>query len=289
MKVKTSYTVLFTLMTTMMSVFVFAPITFGQGSLTPPGAPAPTMKTLDQLEPRTPVDAAHTPGNFLAQYIISQPGSYYLTTNIVGVNGKRAIQINTNCVTLDLKGFCLSSGSGNGSDAIYFPSIATNIIIRDGIITSWPIGAGINYSLCQGGVFENLTLSANGSGISCGDGSEIRNCTINGNAQNGIFVNGSGCFIHDNNCMGNNAVNNSGAAAIYVFGTQNRIENNHVTSSGTAGYGIYLSVSNNLVIRNSVINGGVNNYRLPAGSYAGPLITTYGTITNNNPWANFSF
>jgi hypothetical protein len=25
---------------------------FGQGSLTPPGAPAPTMKTLQQIEPR---------------------------------------------------------------------------------------------------------------------------------------------------------------------------------------------------------------------------------------------
>jgi hypothetical protein len=30
---------------------------FAQGSLTPPGAPAPTMKTLAQIEPRTPVDA----------------------------------------------------------------------------------------------------------------------------------------------------------------------------------------------------------------------------------------
>lgn len=29
-------------------------IAFGQGALTPPGAPATTMKTLDQVEPRTP-------------------------------------------------------------------------------------------------------------------------------------------------------------------------------------------------------------------------------------------
>ena len=28
---------------------------FAQGSLTPPGAPAPTMKTLAQIEPRTPI------------------------------------------------------------------------------------------------------------------------------------------------------------------------------------------------------------------------------------------
>ena len=31
---------------------------FPQGSLTPPGAPAPTMKTLDQVEALTPVDSA---------------------------------------------------------------------------------------------------------------------------------------------------------------------------------------------------------------------------------------
>jgi hypothetical protein len=28
-----------------------------QGSLTPPGAPAPTMKTLTQIEPRTPISS----------------------------------------------------------------------------------------------------------------------------------------------------------------------------------------------------------------------------------------
>jgi hypothetical protein len=58
-------------------------IALAQGNLQPPGAPAPAMKTLHQVEPRTPVDAVHTPGNFLAQFIITQPGSYYLTTNIL--------------------------------------------------------------------------------------------------------------------------------------------------------------------------------------------------------------
>ena len=46
-----------------------------QGPLTPPGAPAATMKTLGLLEPRTAISNA--------SYTISQPGSYYLTTNLV--------------------------------------------------------------------------------------------------------------------------------------------------------------------------------------------------------------
>ncbi len=47
-----------------------------QGPLTPPGAPAPTMKTLDQVEVRTPI--TNLP------YTITQPGSYYLIANLTG-------------------------------------------------------------------------------------------------------------------------------------------------------------------------------------------------------------
>ena len=41
-----------------------------QGSLTPPGAPAATMRSLDQIEPRLPISSL--------PFSISQPGSYYL-------------------------------------------------------------------------------------------------------------------------------------------------------------------------------------------------------------------
>src|ERR1017187_3770343 len=81
-----------------------------QGSLTPPGAPAPMMKTLDQIEARTPIDAAHTPGDGGNQFIISAPGSYYLTGNVTGVSGKNCISINADNVTVDLNGFALVGG-----------------------------------------------------------------------------------------------------------------------------------------------------------------------------------
>ena len=48
---------------------------FAQGSLTPPGSPAPTMKTLAQIEPRTSISSV--------PFTISVPGSYYLTANLV--------------------------------------------------------------------------------------------------------------------------------------------------------------------------------------------------------------
>src|SRR6267142_7145346 len=83
------------------AVFVIAALAtlFAQGALTPPGAPAPTMKTLAQIEPRTPISAP---------LVITQPGSYYLTTNLSVTSGD-AIIINTNQVTLDLNGFTISS------------------------------------------------------------------------------------------------------------------------------------------------------------------------------------
>src|ERR1700733_5595894 len=72
---------------------------FAQGSLTPPGAPAPTMLTLSQVEPRTPISTA--------PYFITLPGSYYLTTNLMISSGNNAIVIETNNVTIDLNGFTI--------------------------------------------------------------------------------------------------------------------------------------------------------------------------------------
>src|SRR4051794_19207170 len=73
---------------------------FGQGSLTPPpGLPAPIMKSLDQIEARTIVNATNTPGDATNTFIISTPGSYYLTGNIMGASGKHGISILANNVT----------------------------------------------------------------------------------------------------------------------------------------------------------------------------------------------
>jgi hypothetical protein len=58
------------------------------------------MKSLDQIQPRTPI--------FSAPFIITNSGSYYLTTNLTVSSGD-AIDINVSGVTLDLNGFTISS------------------------------------------------------------------------------------------------------------------------------------------------------------------------------------
>ena len=87
--------------TLLAACFIFHPASFlvAQGPLTPPGAPAPTMKALSQVEPRT--DVQQLAGDGSNSFIISQPGAYYLTANITGASGKNGISIRADNVTID--------------------------------------------------------------------------------------------------------------------------------------------------------------------------------------------
>lgn len=110
-----------------------------QGSLTPPGAPAPSMKSLDQIEPRTPLQAG-SPGVSLDMnggLIIENSGSYYLTGPLE-VSSGNAVTIYAPNVTLDLNGFTLSSTADDAvvrGTAIYAPNSADHLIIRNGHIS----------------------------------------------------------------------------------------------------------------------------------------------------------
>jgi hypothetical protein len=274
------------------SLFAGVHFACAQGNLTPPGAPAATMKSLSQIdshlsqvEPRTPISSL--------PFDIINPGSYYLTTNLTGPSGYTGIVVDTNNVTIDLNGFYLLGATGT-FHAISIPSTNTaNITVRNGTIGGWSGGYAIS-SFGRNMTVEHLTVFGCYSGATVGAGSVVRDCLFYGNNQNGLNVNGPGCMILNNDFYGNNAANVAGNASIAVQDSNNRIEGNHVTATGAAGRGISInagSVTNNLVIRNSVIGGGANNYSFNTLQIVGPLVTTTvsGVITNSNPWANFSY
>ena len=104
-----------------------------QGPLTPPGAPTPTMKTLDQIEARRPVQSLAA----TAPYNITQPGSYYLTGNITVATGD-AIVITSDDVSLDLNGFTIRSTFTGGSTgaAVKVDGFRWRLTVRNGSIVS---------------------------------------------------------------------------------------------------------------------------------------------------------
>ena len=149
---------------------------FAQGPLTPPGAPAPTMKTLEQIEPRTLI--TNLP------YSITQAGSYYLTTNLtcsactnISAPG---IKIQTSGVTLDLMGFELVGPGAGLADGISVFASVTNICVHTGSVRNWG-NNGLNSS-ALGGQYQHLRLGGNGSeGIRTGPGSVVSDCIAIGN------------------------------------------------------------------------------------------------------------
>src|SRR5262245_50594054 len=88
--------------------------TLRAGDLNPPVGPiTSTMKTLTEVEPRTPISLTTTPGDGDSLYKITQPGSYYLTGNVQGVAGKMGIEVVSSHVKIDLGGFQLLGVPGS--------------------------------------------------------------------------------------------------------------------------------------------------------------------------------
>ena len=242
-----------------LSVMISVCLTWGagnvlaQGSLTPPGAPGVTMKTLEQVEPRIPI-----PGGTVSTTINSS-GSYYLTGNLY-----RTLTISANNVTLNLMGYTIDPASG---DAIDIPKTfinPKNLVIRNGILTGAATGLDARYLLSSNSRFENLTVSnCSYCGLYIGSDCVVENCLIKNCNSYGIQSSSVG-RLDVRNCR---IIDTTGDGVVAAGGSKiigNTIEN-------SSGDGLRLTGSGTYVAGN-IIKGNVDNYDLSSSNQINILL-----------------
>ncbi len=187
----------------LLSSFILHPACLlAQGNLTPPGAPAATMRTLDQIYGRT--DARIPIANSTSAVTISQPGSYYLTTNLT-VSVGAGIIIATNGVTLDLNGYTIRSTAASADNvAILLNGGLRNITIGNGFIESGVtnnagtysgsgFGRGIDYlNPAPANVLVSRVSVAgclsHGIYLGLGDSTVVEGCTVRTAGGIGVYA-----------------------------------------------------------------------------------------------------
>jgi hypothetical protein len=167
--------------------FFDVPPSSAQGPLTPPGAPAPTMKTLDQIASSgIAINATNTPGNATSVFVISAPGSYYLTDNVTIFTGKNGILINSNEVTIDLNGYGVFGILAGLSGITDGGTPLRGVTIRNGTVEAWTI-AGVDLSHSLDSVVSGLIVNfCTGIGLTLGDASVVRDCMVRDSTSDNI-------------------------------------------------------------------------------------------------------
>ncbi|MHC4087242.1 MAG: right-handed parallel beta-helix repeat-containing protein [Planctomycetota bacterium] len=190
---KTGKTKVVVSMLALAGLVVFSLIGYA-GNLEPSGPPGPTMKTLQEVEPRTPIDSL--------PFTIDFSGSYYVTGDLLGSPVDDGITINADNVTLDLRGFTLTGVlEVQPNDGIVVNGVHENITIHNGVLRNWV--TAIDASAATNSQIRNLRAEANGGdGIKIGGGGSVVQCSAQGNTGQGIDT-GDGCTITGCTARGN--------------------------------------------------------------------------------------
>jgi len=256
-----------------------------QGSLTPTGAPGMIMKSLAQIEPRT--DIMTVPGDISNLHIITNPGAYYLTTNLTLALGKYGISVRADNVSIDLNGFAVI-GVPSSVSGIIVPNTQTNLVVRNGTITGTAF-YGIDADALYFGVFEDLVVTKNlYIGIDSGRYSTVRDCIKATNGGEGILAKGRSVVV---NCT---SVRN--LIGVRANETITKLDGNHLIENGI---GLQVDSSGSLIIRNDATGNGTN-YLIAGNNKVGVIASAPSSsaisgssggsgVGTTDPWGNISF
>ena len=197
-----------------------------------------SINNLVQDEPRIPISSL--------PYTIDSPGSYYLTEDLTASGD--GIIVTVDDVTIDLNGFSLKGGTGDG---IHLEE-CSNIEIRNGTVRNF-VGNGIHdptYYKSTAYRVIGVRLLGNQKGIALPTVTHclIKDCTAVGNSADGIHA-GRHSLITGNICN-NNAMGIHGADGHCVI-DGNICFNNTSTAMHAGGNA---TVTNNTLAHN---NGGM--------------------------------
>jgi len=246
------------------------------------------MKTLSQIEPRTPISALPTN--------ITASGSYYVTTNLTGLASNNGITVSTNDVTIDLNG-CTLTGVSSALAAISMSGTHSNLVVKNGAIKNWP-GNGIDSSAGSQNSFMNVKVLACQIGINAGNYDSIQSCSVNGSLLFGCSLLNN-CVIKDSNISNNGAhgvvasaqdeivdcfIASNGVTGIFLNSTNCRVDGNYLLANGNAGLQITSGNTGNIVVRNTASANPTNYITQPSNDF-GPIGTA---ASSTSPWANIS-
>ncbi len=188
MQSRTSLNTPATVLAVCLTTIITASILTHAGPLDPPAGPVtPSYKTLTDVEPRTLVNAANTPGDADSVFRITQPGSYYLASNVNCVTAKHGIQIEASNVTLDLNGFAIQGVVGS-LDGINTQGSRSSIRIRNGSIRSCGgTGLQLNNST-QTNISQVVSSNNTLDGVSPGSLATLNAVTAADNTRDGFVL-----------------------------------------------------------------------------------------------------
>ncbi len=174
----------------------------------------------DLQDVRTPIDSVAHFANYgsvgYANYVITEPGSYYLTKNVTSTqSGAFGIVIDADNVTLDLNGYILKGDrttnpsanfppttSGGTGDGIHLEGTCVHISIKNGTVDSWA-GSGISGSSTNKSSFHNLVIRNIGvGGLEVNDYNVLVECSAYSCFDSGIIA-GEACTISNCKAMVN--------------------------------------------------------------------------------------